>query len=76
MTIAIRAFAEAGRLCIVVENDMAGAGRVAASARLGIGLRNVGARLDRRFPGDSALAYGAAGGGRFRVALTMPLRSA
>ena len=76
VTIAIRAFAEAGKLCIVVENDMAGTGRVAASARLGIGLRNVSARLDRRFPGDSALAYGAADGGRFRVALTMPLRSA
>ncbi|MCF3639883.1 hypothetical protein LXM94_07865 [Rhizobium sp. TRM95111] len=54
---------------------MAGA-RPATAASFGIGLRNVGERLQRRFPGASALDYGATGGGRFRVALTMPLRLA
>lgn len=76
VTIAIRARQEAGRLWLLVENDMALADQLPGAASFGIGLRNVGERLARRFPGASGYHYGRTGDGRFRVTLTMPIRTA
>jgi two-component system LytT family sensor kinase len=75
VTVSIRARSEAGRLWIVVENDMAGADLPPGVESFGIGLRNVGERLSRRFPGTSGLDYGPTDEGRFRVTLTMPVRT-
>ncbi|MCQ4629401.1 histidine kinase [Shinella sp. CPCC 100929] len=76
VAIVIRARAEAGRLRLDVENDMAGGDPLPGSESFGIGLKNVGERLSRRFPGVSGLDYGRTDDGRFRVTLTMPFRTA
>jgi LytS/YehU family sensor histidine kinase len=76
VTIAIRARQEAGRLWLFVENDMALADQQPGGASFGIGLRNVGERLSRRFPDASGFHYGRTSDGRFRVTLTMPIRTA
>lgn len=60
VTIAIRARQEAGRLWLFVENDMALADQQPGGASFGIGLRNVGERLSRRFPDASGFHYGPA----------------
>ena len=76
VTVAIRAEADAERLRLTVENDMADADPSPGPASLGIGLKNVGERLSRRFPGASAMEHGRTDDGRFRVTLTMPIRIA
>jgi two-component sensor histidine kinase len=71
VTLAIRAWAEGGRLHITVEDD--GEPSAEAAGGHGLGLRNVCERLATRFDGDATCHYGAREGGGFQVDLTMPL---
>ncbi len=60
----------AGRLRLVVENDRRG--EAESEGGTGVGLRNVGERLEARFGGAATCAHGVAGD-VYRVTLTMPL---
>jgi two-component system sensor histidine kinase AlgZ len=72
----IAAVRDGERLRLQVSNDVAEGQAdydTKASERGGIGLRNLGERLQALYPDDHAFAAGAGGGG-FRVALDLPWR--
>jgi LytS/YehU family sensor histidine kinase len=72
VTIAIRAWAEQGKLLISVIDD--GCPSLDAPAGTGVGLRNVIDRLLTRFDGNASLTYGPRPEGGFRVDIKLPLR--
>lgn len=73
--IALAARRAAGRLQLIVENDMP-VGRGDAPPGIGVGLRNVADRLAARFPGDAAFTAGPVAPGRWRAVVDLPWRAA
>lgn len=75
--IALKAYREADRLLVVVENDMPesdkGRGRPPG---MGVGLRNVAERLRVRFQGNSRFSSGPVTPSRYRASLDLPWRLA
>ncbi|BBE72129.1 sensor histidine kinase [Oharaeibacter diazotrophicus] len=73
--IALAARRSAGRLQLIVENDMPAA-PCDAPPGIGLGLRNVADRLAARFPGDAAFSAGPVAPGRWRAVVDLPWRAA
>lgn len=75
--ITLKAWREATRLHIAVENDMPhGGGLESRTAGVGVGLKNVSQRLRVRFLGDGHLAHGVVSPGRYRAAIDLPWKLA
>lgn len=77
VAIALSARREANRLLISIENDMPPQQESpSTSTGMGVGLANVGARVQARFATDGTVTSGAVDDNRFRVSLELPWRRA
>ncbi|WP_051911432.1 sensor histidine kinase [Methylomicrobium agile] len=75
--ILLKAYREADRLRVVVENDIPPCDTAGnRPPGMGVGLRNVAERLNARFQGDSQFSSGPVAPGRYRVSIDMPWRLA
>ncbi|HPT48633.1 MAG TPA: histidine kinase [Accumulibacter sp.] len=75
--IALQASHQAGRLRIMVENDVPDDGTETILRQgMGLGLRNVAERLRLRLQGEANVSFGLVTPRRFRVAIDLPWRSA
>lgn len=76
VAISLKGFRQGERLCIAIENDMpAKHPPMARPVGVGVGLKNVGDRLQARFGEDCAIRSGPVANGRFRVSLELPWRT-
>ena len=76
VAILLEARREGERLVLSVENDLPDEPGIRKPAGMGIGLRNVTERLHARFGSRWHFSSGPVDGGRYRAAITLPLRKA